>query len=167
MKYYIYEIKIGPHKYIGSTKSADYRFKQHQDCALNLVGRKANILLYVKMREYGVNNCEYQILEECYVVDKRSAEMIEQTEIDKLSILERIQRDAYESRQQKLEEARIASAANYKMNAEKVKKVSNDRYATKKKQILLQRKKRRDDPIEREKINRLQRESYARRKNIK
>lgn len=66
---YCYINKINGHKYVGQTNNLSRRIREHRSCALNPKASSYNDLIHVKMREYGVENFDIEVLEKLYTDD--------------------------------------------------------------------------------------------------
>lgn len=60
---YCYINKINGHKYIGQTNNLKRRIREHRSCALNPKSNSYNDLIHSKMRQYGIDNFEIEVLE--------------------------------------------------------------------------------------------------------
>ena len=60
---YCYINKINGYKYIGQTNNLKRRIREHRSCALNPKSSSYNDLIHSKMRQYGINNFEIEVLE--------------------------------------------------------------------------------------------------------
>ena len=67
---YCYRNKINDHKYIGQTNNLSVRYSAHKSQAYNPNSKDYNCLFHKKIREYGLENFEFYVLEE--IEDKDS-----------------------------------------------------------------------------------------------
>lgn len=67
---YCYKNKINDHKYIGQTNNLSVRYSAHKSQAYNPNSKDYNCLFHKKIREYGLENFEFYVLEE--IEDKDS-----------------------------------------------------------------------------------------------
>lgn len=82
---YKWECKDCNHIYIGHTNNYNKRRKEHQTACNDVKNKSYNNNLYKYMRKFGgYDNWEMSILEEFYAPDRKDAEIIEQSYIDKL-----------------------------------------------------------------------------------
>ena len=65
---YCYENKINGHKYIGQTNNIKVRYSAHKSQAFNPNSKDYNCLFHKKIREYGLQNFDFYVLEE--IIDK-------------------------------------------------------------------------------------------------
>lgn len=67
MKIYIYSFinKINGHRYIGKTNNVERRKREHKSLAYNqkIIGTKKDCIWYKKIRQYGWDNFDFEILE--------------------------------------------------------------------------------------------------------
>lgn len=64
MKYiYCFENKINHHKYIGQTNNPTVRYTAHKNAAYNSNSKDYGCLFHQKIREYGIDNFDFYILE--------------------------------------------------------------------------------------------------------
>lgn len=66
---YCYINKINGHKYVGQTNNLKRRIREHRSCALNPKSSSYNDLIHNKMRQYGIDNFEIEVLEQIYTND--------------------------------------------------------------------------------------------------
>lgn len=66
---YCYTNKINGHKYVGQTNNLKRRIREHRSCALNSKSSSYNDLIHSKMRQYGIDNFEIEVLEQIYTDD--------------------------------------------------------------------------------------------------
>ena len=66
---YCYVNKINQHKYVGQTNNLDRRIREHKSCAFNPKSSSYNDLIHCKIREYGIENFDIEILEKLYYDD--------------------------------------------------------------------------------------------------
>ena len=66
---YCYINKINGHKYVGQTNNLKRRIREHRSCALNPKSSSYNDLIHSKMRQYGIDNFEIEVLEQIYTDD--------------------------------------------------------------------------------------------------
>lgn len=66
---YVYTNKINNHKYVGQTNNLQRRIREHRSCAFNKNSSSYNDLIHQKMREYGEDNFEIEVLEQIYSDD--------------------------------------------------------------------------------------------------
>lgn len=64
MYIYCYKNKTNGHKYVGQTKNLKSRYSAHKSCAYNKDSKDYNSLFHQKIREYGLENFEFYVLEE-------------------------------------------------------------------------------------------------------
>ena len=81
---YCYENKINHHKYVGQTNNLKVRYSAHESQSSNPNSKDYNCLFHKKIREYGLSNFDFYVLEEIgsddgEYVDYREAFWIEQT----------------------------------------------------------------------------------------
>jgi predicted GIY-YIG superfamily endonuclease len=70
------------HIYVGHTNDYEGRKKEHNEACNNIKHKNHNNKIYKYMREYG--NWKMEILEHFYAPDRKAAEIVEQSYIDKL-----------------------------------------------------------------------------------
>ena len=63
---YCYVNKINQHKYVGQTNNLNRRIREHKSCAFNPKSSSYNDLIHCKIREYGIENFDIEILEKLY-----------------------------------------------------------------------------------------------------
>lgn len=61
---YCYENKINHHKYVGQTNNLKVRYSAHESASINSNSKDYNSLFHKKLREYGLNNFIFYVLEE-------------------------------------------------------------------------------------------------------
>lgn len=66
---YCYVNKINQHKYVGQTNNLQRRIREHRSCAFNPNASSYNDLIHCKIREYGIENFNIEILEKLYYDD--------------------------------------------------------------------------------------------------
>ena len=66
---YCYVNKINQHKYVGQTNNLNRRIREHKSCAFNPKSSSYNDLIHRKIREYGIENFDIEILEKLYYDD--------------------------------------------------------------------------------------------------
>ena len=71
---YCYKNKINGHKYIGQTNNLGIRYSAHKSQAYNPNSKDYNCLFHQKIREYGLDNFEFYVLEE---IDSDDSEYID------------------------------------------------------------------------------------------
>lgn len=74
---YCYRNKINGHKYVGQTNNLGVRYSAHKSQAYNLNSKDYNCLFHQKIREYGLENFEFYVLEE---IDNDDSEYIDYRE---------------------------------------------------------------------------------------
>ena len=82
---YCFENKINGHKYIGQTNDLKVRYNAHKSQAYNSNSKDYNCLFHKKIREYGLENFDFYVLEE--IDDSKDEDYIDFAEsfwIDKL-----------------------------------------------------------------------------------
>lgn len=67
---YCYTNKINQHKYVGQTNNLKRRIREHKSCAFNEKSLSYNDLIHKKIREYGEENFQIDVLEILYTDDK-------------------------------------------------------------------------------------------------
>lgn len=75
---YCYTNKINQHKYVGQTNNLKRRIREHRSCAFNEKASSYNDLIHKKIREYGEENFEIEVLEKLFIED---VEIINEREI--------------------------------------------------------------------------------------
>lgn len=63
---YCYINKINQHKYVGQTNNLKRRMREHKSCAFNEKSRSYNHLIHQKIREYGIDEFDIEVLEIIY-----------------------------------------------------------------------------------------------------
>ena len=63
---YCYTNKINQHKYIGQTNNIERRKREHLTSSFNPKSSSYNVLFHKKIREYGIDNFDFSILEILY-----------------------------------------------------------------------------------------------------
>ena len=61
---YCYENKINHHKYVGQTNNLKVRYSAHESQSGNPNSKDYNCLFHKKIREYGLSNFDFYVLEE-------------------------------------------------------------------------------------------------------
>lgn len=61
---YCYENKINHHKYVGQTNNLKVRYSAHDSQSHNINSKDYNCLFHKKIREYGLDNFDFYVLEE-------------------------------------------------------------------------------------------------------
>lgn len=74
---YCYKNKINGHKYIGQTNNLGVRYAAHKSQAFNPNSKDYNCLFHQKIREYGLENFDFYVLEE---IDSEDNEYIDYRE---------------------------------------------------------------------------------------
>jgi len=74
---YCYTNIINNHKYIGQTNNIERRRREHKCSALNSNREDYNLLFHKKLREYGLDNFSFQVLEE---IDSKDADFVNERE---------------------------------------------------------------------------------------
>lgn len=82
---YCYTNKINNHKYVGQTNNFQRRIREHRSCAFNSKASSYNDLIHKKIREYGEENFNIEILEILYDNDIKEVNEREQYWIEKLN----------------------------------------------------------------------------------
>ena len=80
---YCYTNKINQHKYIGQTNNYKRRNREHKSCSFNVASPTYNDLFHYKVREYGWENFDFELLETLYTDDIREVNLREQYWIEK------------------------------------------------------------------------------------
>ena len=75
---YCYTNRINNHKYIGQTNNIERRKREHKCSALNSNREDYNLLFHKKLREYGIENFFFEILEE---INSENIELVNKREI--------------------------------------------------------------------------------------
>lgn len=81
---YCYTNLINNHKYVGQTNNLQRRIREHRSCAYNPKACSYNDLIHQKIRQYGENNFEIEVLEKLYTDDQDLANERETYWIDRL-----------------------------------------------------------------------------------
>lgn len=81
---YCYTNKINGHKYVGQTNNMKRRIREHRSCAVNPLASSYNDLIHQKIRQYGEENFDIEVLEILYTNDQQEVNKREQYWIDKL-----------------------------------------------------------------------------------
>lgn len=81
---YCYTNKINQHKYVGQTNNLNRRIREHRSCAFNPKASSYNHLIHQKIREYGEENFDIEVLEKLYCEDPDEVNKREVYWIDKL-----------------------------------------------------------------------------------
>lgn len=63
---YCYTNKINGHKYVGQTNNFKRRINEHKSCAYNKKAYSYNDLIHKKIRQYGIDNFDIEVLEIIY-----------------------------------------------------------------------------------------------------
>lgn len=66
---YCYKNKLNGHKYVGQTNNIERRKREHLSSALNEKSKDYNSLFHSKIRQYGIENFDFAILEELNTED--------------------------------------------------------------------------------------------------
>lgn len=66
---YCYTNKLNQHKYVGQTNNLKRRIREHRSCAFNEKASSYNDLIHKKIREYGEENFEIEVLEKLFIED--------------------------------------------------------------------------------------------------
>lgn len=82
---YCYTNKINNHKYVGQTNNLKRRMREHKSAAYNENCPSYNDLIHMKIREYGIENFEIEVLEKLYDVPQEEVNKREQYWVDKLN----------------------------------------------------------------------------------
>ena len=64
---YCYTNKINQHKYVGQTNNLKRRYNEHLSASYNENSISYNSLFHQKIREYGIDNFDFEILETIYI----------------------------------------------------------------------------------------------------
>ena len=80
---YCYTNKINQHKYVGQTNNLKRRYNEHLSASYNENSISYNSLFHPKIREYGIDNFDFEILETIYSNDREDANKQEQYWIEK------------------------------------------------------------------------------------
>jgi len=144
MKYYVYRIIAGDKIYVGSTKDFENRWATHKHTSQRNTDKMYDIPLYKYMRLIGVDKCECEIIKELYASTKTEAEIEEQSELDKIpEELCLNARKAHLTREESLENARLASIERYSTKRDEYLQKQKEYYTNNKETI---NEKRRNDP---------------------
>lgn len=81
---YCYTNRFNGHKYIGQTNNIKRRKREHKSTSYNPNSVSYNDLVHKKMREYGYDNFDFEVLEVIYTDDIKIVNRREQFWIDKL-----------------------------------------------------------------------------------
>lgn len=81
---YCYTNKLNNHKYVGQTNNFKRRKREHSSCSFNPKASSYNDLIHQKIREYGLENFEVEVLEILYTNDQSIVDEREIYWIDKL-----------------------------------------------------------------------------------
>lgn len=81
---YVYINKINGHKYVGQTNNLERRIREHRSCAKNPKASSYNDLIHKKIKQYGEENFDIQVLEKIYTDDIEVVNKQEQYWIEKL-----------------------------------------------------------------------------------
>ena len=73
---YCYTNLINGKKYIGQTTNINRRKNEHLSSASNPNHKDYNVLFHIKLRQYGIENFNFEILEEKYTGYKRKTLML-------------------------------------------------------------------------------------------
>lgn len=82
---YCYTNKINNHKYVGQTNNYERRIREHKSCSFNEKACSYNDLIHRKIRQYGEDNFQIDILETLYTDDIEEVNQREIYWIKKLS----------------------------------------------------------------------------------
>ena len=63
---YCYTNKLNQHKYVGQTNNLQRRIREHRSCAFNEKASSYNDLIHKKIRQYGEDNFDIEVLEILY-----------------------------------------------------------------------------------------------------
>lgn len=74
---YCFKNKINGHKYVGQTNNLGVRYSAHKSQAFNPNSKDYNCLFHQKIREYGLENFEFYVLEE---IDSNDSDFIDYRE---------------------------------------------------------------------------------------
>ena len=80
---YCYTNKINQHKYVGQTNNLERRKREHLSSSFNPKASSYNCLFHKKIREYGIENFEFSVLEILYednYIDEREKFWISEKE---------------------------------------------------------------------------------------
>lgn len=81
---YCYTNKFNGHKYVGQTNNIERRKREHKSTSYNPNSASYNDLIHKKMRQYGYDNFDFEILEVIYPDDIAVANRQEQFWVSKL-----------------------------------------------------------------------------------
>lgn len=81
---YCYNNKINNHKYVGQTNNLKVRYSAHKSQAYNLNSKDYNCLFHQKIREYGLDNFDFYVLEQIDNQDQDYIDYREQFWIEEL-----------------------------------------------------------------------------------
>lgn len=85
MRYiYCFENKINKHKYVGQTNNLRVRYSAHKSQSYNPNSKDYNCLFHKKIREYGLENFDFYVLEEIESEDSDFIDFREQFWIEQL-----------------------------------------------------------------------------------
>lgn len=76
---YCYENKINHHKYVGQTNNLKTRYAAHESQSINSNSKDYNCLFHKKIRQYGLNNFDFYVLEE--IEEDNNQEFIDSREV--------------------------------------------------------------------------------------
>lgn len=82
---YCYENKINHHKYIGQTNNLKVRYSAHKSQSFNPNSKDFSCLFHKKIREYGLENFDFYVLEEIDNKDQDYVDFREQFWIEQLN----------------------------------------------------------------------------------
>lgn len=82
---YCYTNKINQHKYVGQTNNLQRRIREHKSCAFNSKASSYNDLIHKKIRQYGIENFDIEVLEILYTLDQEEVNKREQYWIKELN----------------------------------------------------------------------------------
>lgn len=80
---YCYKNKINGHKYIGQTNNLKVRYSAHKSQSYNPNSKDYNCLFHKKIREYGLENFDFYVLEEIQNMDSEYVDFRESYWIEK------------------------------------------------------------------------------------
>lgn len=75
---YCYTNKINGKKYVGQTNNIERRKREHKSVSFNVKSPQYKDLFHQKIREYGIDNFNFEILE---TIDSENQEYIDEREI--------------------------------------------------------------------------------------
>ena len=87
---YCYTNKTNNHKYVGQTNNIERRKREHKCSALNPNREDYNLLFHKKLREYGIENFSFEILEK---IDDNNIDLVNEREIYWIKKLKSFVRD--------------------------------------------------------------------------